>query len=322
MTIAVQDIAGTQTPPPANEVAPVSSPRFGSHSSRDTGRDGAPRLPDTGGNCRGDRKFGGGAKRTGTHNMQIELIGCTSSGKSSLIQDLIHANGQNGFQLITSYDYVLRWAHLNWVKNHRLRMLSLNIIALFSCLFTWRKNLSFYRFVVGVIWRLPAKVSLSVKLKIARITARNVGIYEIVSRYMSARQIILADEGTLHIAHYLFVHTAVEPDIADLDHFARLVSLPDVAVYVRQPESVLVSRTCRKGHKRIPKGDVGLVACFIQRSLSVFEKLVSYSNLADRMVIVHNEEVIQPPWDDEDNTRLAFARKIFDLHKREEKIEH
>jgi hypothetical protein len=254
--------------------------------------------------------------------MQIELLGCTGAGKSTLIQEALKSNHQYGRHLVTSYEFVLGWARLGWVRNRKLRTLFLNLIALAACLLTWRKNIAFYRFVLSVVWRLPARVSLFEKLKLVRITARNVGIYEIVSRYMSARQIILADEGTLHIAHYLFVHTAVEPDIADLDHFARLVSLPDVAVYVRQPESVLVSRTCRKGHKRIPKGDVGLVACFIQRSLSVFEKLVSYSNLADRMVIVHNEEVIQPPWDDEDNTRLAFARKIFDLHKREEKIEH
>jgi len=245
--------------------------------------------------------------------MQIELIGCTSAGKSSLAQNLLQSNNQNGYQLVTSYDFVLQWAHFDWVKNHRMRMLILNLIALFACLFTWRKNLPFYRFVIGIILRLPAKVSLFEKIKIARIVARNVGIFEIVRRNRSERQVVLADEGTLHIANYLFVHVSVEPNLSDLETFTRLVSLPDVAVYVRQPESVLISRTRSRGHKRIPEDASALVNRFIKHSLAVFEELVECSGLENRLVIVNNGEVVMPTWDSADNPPLEFARKILEL---------
>jgi len=251
--------------------------------------------------------------------MQIELIGCTSAGKSSLAQEVLKGNQQNGYNLITSYDFVLRWAHLDWIQNHRMRMLVLNILALLACLFTWRKNFGLYRFVTGVILRLPAEVGFFERLKIARIVARNVGIDEIVRRNKSDRQVVLADEGTLHIAHYLFVHVSVEPDLHELENYVRLVDLPDVAVYIRQPESVLISRTRARGHKRIPEGASARVQRFIQHSLAVFEKLIGFSSLEGRLLIVNGGEgtkTVQDYLDHldyTDNPQLEFARKIIEL---------
>ena len=193
-------------------------------------------------------------------------------------------------------------------------MLILNLIALLACLFTWRKNLTFYRFVIGVILRLPAKVALSERLRIARIVARNVGIFEIVRRNRSEQQVVLADEGTLQIAHYLFVHVAVEPNLTDLDNFIRLVAMPDIAVYIRQPESILISRTKSRGHKRIPEDEAILVNRFIQHGLAVFEKLIEFSSLEDRLVIINNGEVTKPAVDYKNNPQLEFTRNILEMN--------
>lgn len=242
--------------------------------------------------------------------MQIELIGCTSAGKSNLIKNILRSNHHDGFSLVTSYDFVLKWAHLDWIKNHLNRMLCLNLIALFACLFTWRKNLEFYRFVIGVILRLPSKVGVFERLKIARIAARNVGIYEIVCRYSSSQQVVLADEGTLHIAHYLFVHVSVEPNMSEFATFIQLVSLPDVAVYIKQPKSILIARTTARKHKRIPEDASDSVDRFIQHGLAVFENLVSHSSLESRLLVVDGGEGLKPSWNYLGNRRLAFARKI------------
>lgn len=245
--------------------------------------------------------------------MQIELIGCTSAGKSRLTNKILLSSFQYGFNLVTSYDFVLRWAHLAWIQNHAIRMLFLNLIAISACLFTWRKNLELYRFVLGVIQRLPAKVHLAERIKIARIAARNVGIDEIVRRYNSGQQVVLADEGTLHIANYLFVHVSVEPDLNDLETFVRLVSLPDVAVYIRQSESVLIARTRARKHKRIPQGTANLVNRFIQHSLAVFESLVACSSLESRLLVVNHGKCIDAARDFSDNSMLESARRIIDI---------
>ena len=245
--------------------------------------------------------------------MQIELIGCTSAGKTRLAKNILNVNNQNGFNFVTSYDFVLKWAHFDWIKNHSIRMLILNLIALFACLFTWRKNLAFYRFVMGVILRLPAKISINEKLKLVRIVARNVGIFEIVHRNNSDQQVVLADEGTLHIAHYLFVHVSEEPDLSSLETFTRLVSLPDVVIYLRQPESVLINRISIRGHKRIPKDSPTQVNQFVKHGVTVFDELVECSNLKGRLLIVNGGEGIKPIWDHPNKQVLELVRKIIDI---------
>jgi hypothetical protein len=167
--------------------------------------------------------------------------------------------------------------------------------------------------VIGVILQLPAEVSPFEKFKLARIVARNVGIFEIVRRKSSDRQVVLADEGTLQIAHYLFVHVSVEPNLSDLETFVRLVSLPEVAIYIEQPESVLISRTGIRGHKRVPANASALVTRFIKHGLAVFENLVKCPILEGRLLIVNGGGSIKPALDYPVNSRLEFAMKILDL---------
>ena len=245
--------------------------------------------------------------------MLIELIGCTSAGKSTLAQNMLKSNPKNAINLVSSDDFVLRWAHLDWVKQKNVRKLFLNLLALPACLLTWRKNRLFYRFVVGVLLRQTPRISRFEKLKIARITARNVGIFEIVRRHKTDQQVVLADEGTLHIANYLFVHVSSEPDMKDLEIFVQLVSLPDVAIYLKQPESVLISRTKIRGHKRIPSNSSAPIYQFIRNSLAVFEKLIESSSLEGRLVIVNEQKVVVPSMGYTDPQGLEFARKIIDL---------
>lgn len=175
---------------------------------------------------------------------------------------------------------------------------------------TWRKNFELYRFVIEVILRLPAKVGFIERLRIARISARNIGIYEIVSRFAPEQQIVLADEGTLHIANYLFVHVSAEPNLVELEKFVRLVSIPDIVVYVKQPESVLITRTKARNHKRIPGGSSFLIKRFIQHSLAVFEKLEGSSSLESKLLVLNQGQNMNTVVDYTDNPLLAFARKI------------
>lgn len=204
---------------------------------------------------------------------------------------------------------------MDWIKSHGLRMLCLNLAALFACILTFRKNFDFYRFVIRIILQLPAKVGYFERLRIARITARNVGIYEIVYRFSPEQQIVLADEGTLHIANYLFVHVSAEPNVAELENFMRLVSLPDVVVYLKQPESVLITRIRARNHKRIPGGEPLLIDRFIQHSQTVFEKLVGSSNLKGKLLVLNQEQIMNTVVGNSDNPLLAYARKIIQLEE-------
>lgn len=243
--------------------------------------------------------------------MHIELIGCTSAGKSSLSQKLLANPRQAGYELITSYDFVLRWARFGWLRNHKARMVILNMVALIACLLAWPRRRALYRFIAGTILRLPGHIRPAEKLKIVRIAARNIGIDEIIRRNRAANQVILADEGMLHIASYLFVHVTQPPNFADLVTFLRLVALPELVVYIEQPEAVLVTRTIRKGHKRIPGGAPHLVEAFIRHSIDLFDRLAADPNVQARLLTIRGGEMNTSTAAEQENPRITFVRQIF-----------
>ena len=252
--------------------------------------------------------------------MQIELIGCTSAGKSVLTKSILQGGHNLGVDMVTSYDFVLSKIGLDWIKNHSLRMFVLNVFASIVCLLSWRKNREFYSFVSGVILRLPATVTWLEKLKIARIFARNVGIYETVNRYGSDRLYVLADEGTIHIVHYLFVHVSVEPDLADIKDYLKLAPMPDLAIYLQKDEDVLIERTLARGHKRIPDGTLDAVSLFIKHAEVTFDHSVQLLTSNGLPLMVVNDNGITRVNQDNENdpistTVLETLQAGFDVMK-------
>lgn len=220
--------------------------------------------------------------------MQIELIGCTSAGKSTLAKKMLEAYRARGDGAVMKYDFVLGQVRLNWIRNFMLRTFVLDLIALSGCVASWRRNREFRLFALRHIRRLPATVGVFEKLNIGRNVLKHIGIHEIIRRRAPDQQIVIIDEGTLHIAHALFVHVSVEPEMSNMSAFAGLVPLPDIAVYVQQDESVLITRTLARTHKRIPNNTYDDVSCFIKQAVNIFDNLVQHSELKKRALMVLN----------------------------------
>jgi hypothetical protein len=242
--------------------------------------------------------------------MQIELIGCTSAGKSTLLRGILKVCREQEIEALSGDDFVLEQIRLNWVKSYLARTLLVDLFSLFACLLTWRKNLDFYLLTFRTVLRLPATVTWFTKLNIVRNTLKKIGIYEIIQHCDSAEQIVLLDEGTLHTAHYLFVHLSTEPSRLDLSIFARLVPLPDMAIYLRQDEAVLIERTLNRGHKRIPDGSYAKVRLFIKRAVDTFDNLVQHSGVERRLLVVDNQQNLISGQDDQNDPSSAIALKI------------
>ena len=222
--------------------------------------------------------------------LQVELTGCTGAGKSTLTSRLLRMCRDQGIDAWIDYDFVLGQVRLDWIKSKLARALVVNLVSLCVCLVTWRNYREFYRFMIRVISRLP--VAWSEKLYVGRNVLKNMGIHEIIRRCASDQQIVFLDEGTLHIAHYLFVHVSVEPDTEGLSTFVELVPLPDVVVYVSQTERVLIERTLARGHKRVPIRSYAQVELFIKRAIETFEELRQQSVLQSRLIVVDSQRKI------------------------------
>ena len=242
--------------------------------------------------------------------MQIELVGCTSSGKTTLLRGILQACRDQGIDAVSGYEYVLMKAHLNWVKGTLMRTLLLDLVSLISCFRTWRKNYEFFILTLKILFKLPSSTSFFVKLNIARNVYKKVGIYEIICRYDSDNQIVLMDEGTLNTANYLFVHVSAERPIEHFSTFKTLVTLPDVVIYLKQEEKVMIERTLIRGHKRIPDGSRELVERFVHRAVTTFDELTVDPSVRSRLVIVSNSQDIVVPPEYQHHSKQSFVLNL------------
>jgi hypothetical protein len=98
---------------------------------------------------------------------------------------------------------------------------------------------------------------------------------------------ILFDEGPVHTAHNLFVHTATAPRTAEVALFSRLVPTADLLVWVRVTRDQSVETTLRRGHRRV-NGPPSATRAFVTHAWEVFSQLGSADSLQERLLIVDN----------------------------------
>lgn len=252
--------------------------------------------------------------------MLIELIGCTSAGKSTLTKELLHASASSADAVAhrsaiqTSYDSVLARFGLGWLRTKPIRMAALNGITLPFALLAIAKAPSLFWLLATLLRQLPASSALYERLKIARITLRNLGIDQILANSVHDR-VVLADEGTVQAVHYLFVHLQVPPSLADIDRYLTTVQLPDVVVYFRQPQELLVERTNQRGHKRVQPHTAANVTQFIAHASRAFEHVAAAPILQQRLLIIDGptNTIVQAP----ESTAAQAVAKLFSSSQQE-----
>src|SRR5574341_834331 len=200
--------------------------------------------------------------------MQIELIGCTSAGKTTLAQKIVDVGKRQGIDITLGDDFVLQSLRLDWVQNEFIRRRFLEICAAFICLRHWRKYREFCRFVFRVVFQAPG--SWFYKANLARIVLRKIGIHDIIRRLSSESQMVLVDnEGIVQAAHSLFVNSNGRLN-GGLSNFIESAPLPDVVAYLRQSESILLERTLKRGHPRIRARSLHKVQHFVKQAAKTF----------------------------------------------------
>lgn len=240
--------------------------------------------------------------------MHIELIGCTSAGKSTLARGILEACHQQGIDIVLGDNFILKQIRLDWIKSHLPRTLLVDLAALFACLVTWRNNLRFYLFTTQLLFQIP--MAPLERLNLLRNVLKKIGIYEIIRFRSSNQQVILVDEGVLQAAHNLFVHVSVDVKPEHLSTFLRLAPLPDVIVYLRQPETLLIDRTIKRGHKRIPDRSYNNVARFVKQALATFNKVVQNPAVENKLLVVEGGQDIVTAANYQDNPSVDLASKI------------
>jgi len=208
---------------------------------------------------------------------------------------LAAAAGQ-GQDFITADEVALGSLAARLVSNEFLVRRLVDVPALLASLQAWGDRRELIRYVLHLSRLAPG--GPSARLNLARNALRKIGLYEIVAKRRRPGQTVLVDnEGVLQAAHNLFVHVAdaSEVDVEALATFLRLAPLPGAVVYRRQTEAELVSRTLKRGHRRVPAGLEQAATRFVGRAVRVFEAIAADPGVRARLVVVEPDGSVLAP---------------------------
>jgi hypothetical protein len=218
------------------------------------------------------------------HAMHVEVVGCTSSGKTTLTRALEMVGRAHGLAVRNGDDFVLGTLGLGWIESEFLRRRLVDAISLPACFRARHAYRELLRLALDVSRSAPGR--WSTRLNLARNALRKVGIYDIVRRRRGVTEHVFVDnEGVLQAAHNLFVHVAREPNMAQVDAFADVAPLPDAVVYRRVDASTLRERIVARGHKRVPARSAVAADRFVERAEAVFDRLTSHPRVRSRLVL-------------------------------------
>ena len=216
--------------------------------------------------------------------MQLELVGCTGAGKSTLAARVADVARAEGIELVLGDEYALKQLGLGHLRTKWLRAVLVHVLALWGCVSRGWRHRRFIKFASHVLRQTP--IPRRQRWNQLRKVLKQLGRYEVIRSRRQAQTSVLVDEGTLHAAHNLFVHTACDLNPEHVRQFAELVPLPDIVIYLRQREEVLVERTLKRGHPRISDQTHQAVAKFVHEAVMAFDQLSKHERIAPRMLVV------------------------------------
>jgi thymidylate kinase len=219
--------------------------------------------------------------------MIVEFIGASGAGKSTLAHALA-AQPAEGGEMAMQWDLVLDRPGLRRILHPTARNVIAEVATLPALIRTWSRNQEF----MGFAWRLLAERSRSrfEQLNYQRSIMRKVGMYELARDHGGGNSVVLADEGTLLIAYYLFVYSRSPFQQAELNRFASLVPLPERIVYVRAPLESLIDRAVTRVDRRreLASLERSEIAHWIARAVEMFDYLANTPPIRDRILTIDN----------------------------------
>jgi deoxyadenosine/deoxycytidine kinase len=241
--------------------------------------------------------------------MQIELIGCTGAGKSTLLKAILAGCRLKGVAAFSGEEFVLKKFHLNWIKYPLFRIIISDILSITICVFISGKYYKFYDLIIKCVNEIPASEGWLNKINIARNAIKKMAVYEISSRYGNEKYIFI-DEGTIHAVHNFFVHASGPSSLKYFNDFIQMVPHPDMLIYLKRDEDILIERTLRRGHKRIPKNSPERVRFFIEQAIAIFRKIEKDPQFSEKLIKISSDGKIDTTIPESNNHSIHFIIKI------------
>jgi thymidylate kinase len=223
----------------------------------------------------------------------VEFIGVTGVGKSTLIRALAEALARRQLRVRDADEVVLAHYGLAFIRHAKARSAVLHLLALLPLLgyFSTRAGRRLLRLALGSIARGAREIWTGFGL--VRNVVKRIGCHLLLEEMRCGRtdcDIVLCDEGIVHAAHNLFVHTGTEPSAEAIMLFGHIVPKPDLVVWVAAPPTQSAAVIRQRGHARVCDAP-GAALAFAEHAHATFELLAHVDGLAERTVVMDNSPV-------------------------------
>lgn len=221
--------------------------------------------------------------------MMIEFIGSTGAGKTTLIADVRRRLAQIE-SVTTSFKFVASPLGLRNVTHPTARHL---IQEFFGFPFFIRSVYRHKAFIIFILRMLARQANFSLfMINNLRSLVRKISVFEMIKRSQHD-QIVLVDEGTVLLAHNIFVYSSALYTSEEIARFASLVPLPDIIIYIKAPVVTMVQRSLRRTDppRELKSRNRELIEKQINRAVRMFDQLVEAENIQPRLLIVENPEL-------------------------------
>jgi len=215
--------------------------------------------------------------------MILEFTGATGAGKTLLAARVRRSLQRRGIRVTSARDLLLGRQIARLLGQEGVQ----NIVIELALGAVIVPSLNRYREFLAFAWRAARSYTDSryLALKALRGVWRQIGFYEL-GRRMGDSTIVLADEGTVHAAHYLFVQVSSIVNDEYLESFVRLVPMPDLVVCVEAPQETLLARIRERAdppRRTLNRMDAELL---VETAASVFTRLKGLLRLSPRLLVV------------------------------------
>jgi deoxyadenosine/deoxycytidine kinase len=220
--------------------------------------------------------------------MIIEFIGSTGAGKTTLIAEVQRRLSQFA-NVTTPFELLAAPLGLAGVTHPTTRNLIQELVG-FPYLI---RSLPQHKSSIAFSLRMLARKADSAVLTINNIRSlvRKIGAYEMMRRDKKDH-VILVDEGTVLLAHVLFVYNKAYYTSEEITEFAGLVPLPDVIVYVKAPVDSLIKRSLQRSDppREMKSKNPDEVEKYVNDAVAMFDELVNTEEIRSRLLVVDNPE--------------------------------
>jgi thymidylate kinase len=219
--------------------------------------------------------------------MILEFTGATGAGKTLLAARVRRNLQQRGIPVTYARDLLLGQAIPNLLPREGVQ----NIFVEMALSAVILPALSRYRDFLAFSWDAAKNYTDSryLALKALRGVWRQIGFYELGQRQPHST-VVLADEGTVHAAHYLFVQLSSIVTSAYLETFVRLVPMPNLVVCVEAPLDTLLVRIRERSDPPRPTLNRLDSALLVETATSVFAQLKRIPRLSARLLVVRGDD--------------------------------